>query len=162
MSDHLGAVYLIDASSWIKAQTIEVPEDGRTRLWEWLGRMAAEGRVHTVQVVVEEVLRNHPDAHERMTKFLDEPGFVVSRREQLRNPDETKELQEIGDRFRSLRRNLKGREKGDAYLVARARVTGHVIVTEEGGGKGKIPAVCRALGVECRTLLELVIAERLV
>lgn len=158
----MGTVYLIDASSWIKAQAMEVPEDNRTRLWEWFERMATEGRICTVQVVVEEVLRNRPDAHARMTKFLGEPRFVVSKREQLKDPDEAKELQEIGERFRSLRRNLKGREKGDAYLIARARITGHVVVTEEGAGKGKIPAVCRELSVECRTLLELVIAEGLI
>ncbi|MCK0198976.1 DUF4411 family protein [Ancylobacter sp. 6x-1] len=47
----------------------------------------------------------------------------------------------------------------DPFVIATARISGAVIVTEEGRGspgKPKIPDVCDAYGVECINLLDLI------
>lgn len=53
----------------------------------------------------------------------------------------------------------KGKNAGDPWVVATARVTNAIVVTEEGLGSRKIPAVCAAEGIECINVIELIRRE---
>lgn len=162
LAELAGAIYLVDTNSWIKVQEMDVPEERREALWQRLEALAGEGRIRTVQVVIEEAKRNSPEAHGRLKVLKQYADFEIRKREQLADPEERRVLREVEQRSRTLARNTKGREKADAYLIAAAETRGFTVVSEEGNGAGKIPDVCRQRGAACVALLELVVGEGLV
>lgn len=76
---------------------------------------------------------------------------------------QTEEVTRILKAFPLLVDSSKGRSGGDPFLIALARIHGHIVVTEEmlsnSSKKPKIPNVCVAYGIECITFLDLILRE---
>jgi hypothetical protein len=150
-------LYSIDTSALIDGLERYYPQETFPALWDRVGELVSAGRF----VVSEEVwseARTHDAAAKRWCDAQDEAAVVVPTDAAV-----VEQVQIILARYPKLVKNLKGRNRADAFVIAVAVLRGGVVVTGEGVNgtqdRPKIPFICAQMGVECIRFLELIRME---
>jgi hypothetical protein len=146
--------YCFDTSALIHAWVRVYPIEMFPSLWNAFDRLVSEKRMIATQEVCEELSRKSDGLYEwctqRSVMFIEHTDRVM------------RQTTAILDAFPKLVDTAKGRSGGDPFVIALAKVTGSVVVTEENGGENrkKIPEVCGALNMPCVRLLEVIKREK--
>ena len=151
-------IYCLDTSSLVTSWHLRYPVDVFPTLWNRIDEWGKIGRILAPEEVIREIEKIEDDLNEwlRQRPYISQP------------PDEQvqREVRDIlgPGRFSRLVDTKKGRSIADPWVIAQARVSKAVVVTEEKLSEGrspKIPDVCRAVGIEYINVLELIRAMEL-
>lgn len=149
-------LYVVDTCSFTELRRA-YPQKGFPEVWALVDRLAAEGRLLSVEEVAVEL-----DAYDdEVSEWADahEPLFLPL------SEDVQKAAIAILAKYPSLVDVKKRKSSADPFVIAVAIVRDAIVVTQEkpsgGPGKVKIPDVCKALKVPCITLLQLLLDEGL-
>lgn len=150
------STYCIDASSLIHGHVEAYPLSSFPSLWNKIEGLVAAGRMCAPQEICGEVNKRSNSASQwvKTQKTLCVPPSQV----------QTVEVQRIIRLHPRLLNIARGKSGGDPWLIALANLNGHTIVTEE-KNKGdinnpRIPDVAAALGIQCISLRQLIVAEQ--
>lgn len=151
--------YLVDTSSFVDVRLEQDPD----AVWDGLFGLVEAGRLFTVSYVFPEL--------ERMVATDKLPGAVFSRlKEQKRRiviPDEQiiTEAGRINHQYPRLGDWRDPRNRADPWIVAAAKVGGHIVVTEEADTglrkTHRIPWTCDQENINWMRLSRLVVVEKL-
>jgi len=147
--------YTLDTSILIDLEH-RYPRDVFPSAWEALENLIDEQRACVCSEVVEETKRGTDELHRWASAY---PGFACPLTD-----EDVAEATSISGAFPDWVRNEKN--AADPFLIAHARVTGRVVVTDErAAGPGalnhnlKVPNVAGTVGVETMTFVEFARAE---
>jgi hypothetical protein len=142
--------YLLDTSGWLKLDE----QSNATEAWAVVIALIEEDRLFSPRRVVTEVVsmrdRIEPYVERLVRCDRNDVPFLMK-------------LGAITRKYRRLSKPLGRKTKADPFLIALALLDGYIIVAEESLRNrpiGKIPGVCLKEGIQCRTLAQLVAAER--
>ena len=147
--------YVLDTSALIGAWVRTYPPASFPNFWDHLDATAQQGRI----VVPEEVVTELKAKQDELLTW------VRDREEWLKAPttravmDKTRAVLE---RHPGLTQPSTGRGRADPFVIATAWELGMTVVTEERGGsdaKPKIPSVCKLLGIDCLSVVDLIRRE---
>ena len=166
-------VYVIDTCALMDLQgynvgsEITVDENVRECLWQGLERLIDDKRLLTVRAVRDELKRRAPICYDRLKPRF--RRFVV--RDSVGLFTEVIRIQDTYPALvRDLEKRTNGRDPADPYLVAHAKLNGHVLVTSELGRSQRtrnnrrgihIPDVCSTESIICKNLIDLITEESL-
>lgn len=152
-------MHLLDANVFIESKNGYYGFDINPGFWDWLDVEQMHGHLDSIQSIYAELLEGNDELAD-WAKERKESGWF------LQNDDEETQLI-----FRQIaawvmeQEFKRGAEEvflggGDPWLIAKAKVTGATIVTQEifeplSKRKVKIPNVCRAFGVPCINTFDL-------
>ena len=153
-------IYCLDTSALIAAWVENFPQDVTPKLWsDHLPGLVASKRLLTPKDVALELekktgkddgLCQWVNAQEGLVRDLDDALLA--------------EVKRIVNKYRRLIEQKPGRNGADPIVIALASVTGGTVVTKEGMSnnlaKPKIPDVCRAEGIKCVGMLDVIRAEK--
>ena len=149
-------VYVIDTCSLTELRRT-YPKKGFPHVWQLADRLAADGRLLSVEEVVIE-----------LAAYDDEISEWAASHESIFLPlsdDVQMAAKAILAKYPNLIDVKKRKSSADPFVVAVALVRNATVVTQEkasgGPGKVKIPDVCKGLGVPCTPLLQMLLAEGL-
>ena len=142
--------YLLDANVFIEAKNRYYAFDVVPAFWEWLDDAHAEGLVHSVRKIREELLDGADEladwVHHREDFFLEPDDAVVESLRQV-----THWALNADPPFAPAART-EFLSAGDSFLVAHAHAHQRIVVTHERYAetvkKIKIPNACAGMGVE--------------
>lgn len=147
--------YCIDTSCLIAAWEERYPPDNFPKFWIYLERLVDEGRVRAPVAVLDETEKKSKDLHAWLKA---RPALFIDYEEEIQL-----EVRAILSRYQRLVMEKKQRYAADPFIIATARVKGLTIVTEEKPtfslNRPNIPDVCRDMGLDCMSLIELIRAE---
>ena len=150
-------LYSVDTSALIDGLERYYPEDTFPALWERVDELIAVGRFVMSEEVWDEA-RARDEAAKRWCDSRGKARMVVPTDGAILN-----EVTNIVGRYPKLVKNLKGRNRADAFVVAVARIRSGVVVTGESANgtadRPKIPYICSQMGLKCVRFLELVKLE---
>lgn len=136
---------LIDA--WVRKYPIEV----FPAVWERMDKAISDGMLISSEEVLAELERKADDLHRwakaRKHMFMPLDGTIQT------------EVKALLRRYGRLIDTRKGRSGADPWVIATARVSNAIVVSNEKGGsleKPKIPFVCSQLSIQCVDLLEMI------
>ncbi len=154
-------IYLLDANVFIQAKNLHYGFDFCPAFWSWLEGANADGRVHSIEKVRDEILAGDDE----LTDWAKQRGDAF-----FLKPDQpivpslavvSTWAQGAGYEPAAVNTFL---QVGDYYLVAHAHAHQLVVVTHEVAAnstkKIKIPNPCIALDVKCMTPYEMLRVER--
>jgi hypothetical protein len=153
--------YLLDANVFIQAKNLHYGFDFCPAFWSWLDVANADGRVHSIEKVRDEILAGDDElsdwakAHGDDFFLKPDSAIVASLR--------TVSTWAGGAGYEPAAVNTF-LQVGDYYLVAHAHAHGLVVVTHEIAAnstkKIKIPNACIDLGIKCMTPYEMLRVEK--
>jgi hypothetical protein len=142
--------YSVDTSALLEAWVRSYPPDVFSNLWRRFERLIADGRF----VAVDEVHRELKKKEDDLCKWAEQQnGLFVPLDTRLQRGAAA-----IINRFRTLTNTpTVMRGAADPFVIALAAERRLAVLTAERSKptRPRIPDVCRALGVECVTLVEL-------
>lgn len=148
----MDTVYCIDTSALIAAWYERYKPNRFPRLWEQLDAMAADGRLVSSLLVLNECSKRSPELHAWLKER--EHMFIAP------EADIQRGAMAIINTYTSLVKAGKEKFAADPFVIATAHTSGYTVITEETGlSLGKIPGVCQALDVPCINLVQLFDAE---
>lgn len=153
--------YLLDANVFIEAKNRYYAFDVVPAFWDWLDEAHAEGRIHSVQKIREELLHGADELAEwvrdRESFFIEPDEAVVESLRQL-----TMWALNADPPFAPAART-EFLSAGDSFLVAHAHAHERIVVTHERYAESvkriKIPNACAGMGVEYMDLFEMLRTE---
>ncbi len=145
--------YCLDTSvyvnSWRKHYPIDI--EHFKPIWSRIDQLGQQQRVLSPVEVLEELKRKDDELH----------AWMMSRQHLFRPPTERVQVavREIMALHKRLVDTKKGRSVADPWVIAQARVSSAIVVTEENlrssvGKSPKIPDVCEAMGVPYMNTVE--------
>lgn len=147
--------YVLDTSALIGAWARTYPPANFPNFWDHLDAMAQHGRILVPEEVVAELKAKQ-----------DELLIWVRNREEWLKAPTTRAVMEktraVLSQYPGLTQASTGRGKADPFVIATAWELGMTVVTEERGGseaKPKIPSVCKSLGIDCLSVVDLIRRE---
>lgn len=145
-------LYVVDTCSLNKLA--HYPRDVFPSFWSALNNLVDKQRLTSVREVLKEMERWTACPQDIMD-WLDSNKHIF----ETPSEDEMKSIREIlafpsFQRMIGKRPMLEGTPAADPWIVAKARVLGACVITEEKAepGSAKIPNVCEYFGVECLNL----------
>ena len=147
--------YVLDTSALIGAWVRTYPPEHFPNFWDNLDAMAQNGRVLVPEEVVTELKAKQDELliwvrnHEEWLKAPTTRAVMAKTRVVL-------------SQYPGLTQPGTGRGRADPFVIATAWELGMTVVTEEHGGseaKPKIPSVCKSLGVDCISVVDLIRRE---
>jgi hypothetical protein len=148
-------VYSIDTSSILEARNRMYPPDVFPGLWQRIEALIAASRLCATEEVKREIDRID-DETKRWSRA--QTGFYVPV-----DREQTDEVTRLLSMFGNLVDAVTGSSGGDPFVIALARLRGHVLVTQEkkttSPKRTKIPNVCEYYGIPYITVLELIRRE---
>lgn len=144
--------YCLDSSVLIESWVRLYPPDLFPSLWDKFDHMIDEGHL----VASEEVL------HEIEAKQDGLYRWVKTRSKLFLPTDEATQtvVKEILEKFPKLVDTMKNRNRADPFVIALARVTSSIVVTEEKNtgtpDRPRIPIVCEHYNIKCMNILGLI------
>lgn len=150
-------MYLLDSNIFIDAKNRAYGMDFCPAFWDWLLLEHSRGFLGSVDTVKKELLKQQDElsqwakvAPSSFFPQLTETGLV--------------ELKHIAEYITTKGYSLAEREsfldKADSFLIAQAKAEKHIVVTHEqsapNGKRIKIPDVCSAFGVACRSIYDVI------
>ena len=153
-------IYCFDMSAFIAARQESFPNDVTPKLWsDYLPGLVAAKRMVPPKDVVLELEKKTGKDDELCQWVKSQDGLVRALDDAL-----LKEIKRIVNRYRRLIEQKPGRNRAARIVIALASVTGSTVVTKEGMSnsleKPKIPDVCRAEGIKCTGMLDVIRAEK--
>ncbi len=147
--------YCFDTSSLVQAWTRSYPFDVFPTFWDKMEELVEQGRI----VVPDEVERETSRRDDGLQKWIkDKDGLVWKIDEELQES-----VKEILSDFQFMVKNRPGKNAADPWVVALARITKRIVVTEEieddASKNPKIPMVCKHYGIEFKRLLDVIRIE---
>lgn len=148
--------YVLDTSALIGAWVRTYPPEHFPNFWDNLDAMAQNGRI----LVPEEVITELKAKQDELLTW------VRDREEWLLAPTTRAvmvKMRVVLSQFPGLTQPSTGRGKADPFVIATAWELGMTVVTEERGGseaKPKIPSVCKALRIDCASVVDLIRREQ--
>lgn len=149
-------IYCIDSSSFIDAGERYYPQDVFPAFWDRLEQLLEEGRLKAPVTLLEELQRKDDDwrewVYQREDNLIIQPDAAifdavkdVVAQYQLQNPSQFN----------------PDKLTGDPFFIALAKCKGMTLITTELSRPGgfRIPAICRPLGVQTITLLNMIRQE---
>lgn len=141
--------YFLDTNVFIQAKNFHYGMDFCPAFWDWLLRENANGTVHSIDKVAEELQRGHDE----LAAWAKGPGsnlFVPL------NSHTLQRLRDVSDWVKSQQYTqaavVEFFNDTDYYLIAAARAHGVAVVTHEVPSAGtrsvKIPNVCTGLRIQ--------------
>lgn len=150
--------YCIDTSSLIEAWQRAYPIDCFPTFWKRLDELVGARRIVSPDEVKVELQKQAKGGVWEWAKAHSESLFVPI------DVPLQQSLSEVLARFEAMMKRKTGRHAADPWVVALARITGAVVVTEESvlasDANPSIPHVCRAFDVTAINLCDLVRRER--
>lgn len=148
--------YIIDTSSLTQMRRT-YPIDVFPGAWDKLDSLAASGVMLSVENVYEELKSQDDIVFEWAQKFV---HIFIPLDESIQT-----KVRQILKTHKTLLDLKKIRSEADPFVVASAILNGCTVVTEEkpsgGPNKSKIPDVCKAYGVECLPVIDMLRMEGL-
>lgn len=147
-------IYCIDTSSILEAWVRTYPRDIFPGFWINLQELIDSGRLISPEEVLQEIQRKEDDVAvwaKSQTQFFvpfdehQEEHFIT-----------------VMTDHALLISNTKRKHDADPFVIALAKTQGCAVITEERSGslsKPKIPDVCKALGIDCFSVLDLMRRE---
>jgi hypothetical protein len=149
-------IYCLDTSGLLDGWKRHYPIDVFPDLPDKLEQLADDGRL----IVPEDVLHELEKKDDELRNWAKKLSNAVV---PLDEPVQEAALQILG-KFQRLVDTRSGRSGADPFLIATAQVRGAMVITGEEASnnldKPRIPDVCRALGVPCGKLLDLIRREQ--
>lgn len=148
--------YVFDTSGLIDAWTRYYPPDSFPRLWELFDELIHDNKAWAPQEVLAELSAKEGDALHEWVKEREGTLVLPTNRAVM------VEVKAILTKHPNLTKSGTGRNFADPFAIAHASLKGCPVVTGERGGtpaKPRIPYVCRELGVDCISVIELIRAE---
>ena len=148
--------YVLDTSALIAAWVRLYPPEHFPNFWANLDRMAQQGRVLVPEEVLKELMKKQDDLLQ-WVKDREQRVLVHTTRAVMCR------VREILRQYPGLTQPNTGRGKAGPFVIATALQLDLTVVTDEKGGsahKPKIPYVCKVLGVECLTVLDIIQREQ--
>ena len=157
MSPTRGAVYSLDTSGLIDGLERYYPPSVFPGLWERVDQLIAGGRLWLSEEVVEEACKKDLAAKE-WCDARDKTRFMVPT-----DTDIADVVKGILAEFPKLVKEMKARNRADAFVIAVAITKDAAVVTGEGqdgsDDRPKIPYICRKRQVDCLRLVDLIKRE---
>lgn len=151
-------MYLLDANIFIDAKNGAYGLDFCPAFWNWLLQSHSRGLLGSINAVKNELLARQDElthwAREVPADFFQQPtSSVIEVLRQITNHVEAKGFP-LAEKTRFL-------TQADPFLIAHAKAGNHVVVTHEKAVPGnslkiKIPNVCSAFGVNCRSIFDVI------
>jgi predicted nucleic acid-binding protein len=141
--------YCIDTSALIAAWYERYKPNRFPKLWSEMDKLIADRRLVSSSLVLRECSKRSLELHD----------WLKLRSDMFVHPDETiqGEVGQIINAYKGLVAEGKQKHAADPFIIAQAKVHGHIVVTEEGvGTTKKIPGVCNALGMTSINLMQLI------
>ena len=149
------ARYSIDSSSLIHAWRRAYPPENFKTFWERIEELVDSGVIVASVEVLNELKKKDDDLRK----------WAVARNASLFieiDDEQQDHLAHIMGTYPRLVDTAKGRSEGDPFVIALARHCKLVVISEEQWGKRespKIPNVCKAEGIGCYQLVDLIRKE---
>jgi hypothetical protein len=143
--------YSLDTNIIIDGRVRRYPPDVFKRLWDQFSALIAAGRAVVADEVLYELSRGDDECHDWCAA---EPNLVAAT-----GDDELAVVVQIAADFPDW--SSEGKNAADPFVIAHASTRGWAVVTDERWSRSpeprnvNIPNVCRHLGVECLTFLEM-------
>ncbi len=143
--------YVFDSDSLINLFRHYYPERFPT-LWERFDALVSGGRLLSVKEVLNEI-GSGEDTLATWAKERKNALFLESTTEELKFVGRIFQVQHFQAMIRKQER-LKGKPVADPFVIARAKVSGACVVTQEKNTKNaaRIPNVCNHFGIPCINL----------
>lgn len=154
-------MYLVDSDVLINAKNFHYAFDLAPGFWQWMAQAHLDGRVFTVQSVVDEIVGG---GDELSTWMVEQPDTFKLKPQATDAPA----LQRVSEWAVSADYRQGAAETflaaADYFLVSQALSLGYTVVTNEkpapqGVTRIKIPDACDAVGVPWMSLFEMLKAE---
>ena len=152
-------MYLLDANTFIEAKNFYYRFDTFPGFWEWLDAEKAKGNLCSIQPICDELLKGNDELATWIKERKDSGWFL--------SVDDVQTQQDLAliacwvmeQPFKEAAKS-EFLSVGDPWLIAKAKVLGATVVTQEtfdarSKKKVKIPNVCRALTVPCINTFDL-------
>lgn len=147
-------IYCLDSSVFINSWTKYYPLEVFPCVWDLLDDLMYSKRAFIPHVVYEEVHKGQDDLL-RWLEFYMRESVVKPDLEHIKA---TKAIVQAHPKLLETKKNRSG-SGGDPWIIACAQVLGAVVVTDERASnelkKPKIPDVCKALGIGCIPIVQL-------
>jgi hypothetical protein len=144
----------MDSSALIAAWDERYPPTNFPKLWGLIDGALGNGRMFVSDNVMDELDKKSDD----LCKWLKQrPHAIVPLEQAIQQEGRALLL-----KYPKLVMERKQAFAADPFVIATAKVMGHIVVTEEGNGsanKPKIPDVCRAEGLQCIKLIDVIRSE---
>jgi hypothetical protein len=151
-------MYLMDANTYITAKNFYYGMDICPAYWDWLDYQYAQGQIASVQIVYDELIKGGDElshwVKDRKNQFL----TVTDKATQQRYAEVIQHIYELPEKKPSNVANFA--DGADPWLIAKASVTGAVVVTQEkrdpdNSKRIKIPNICSDFDVQYINSFEL-------
>ena len=154
----MSAVYSLDASALIYGWSEHYPIDVFPVIWRHLEEIARQDRL----LIIDEVLAEARRKDDGLADWIEAlPAGVIALDEPIQV--DVRAILASHARLLDTRKNKSG---ADPFVIALARVRAATVITAELAtnslARPKIPDVCRAIGLECKTLVDLFRLEGIV
>jgi hypothetical protein len=147
-------MYLVDSDVFIQAARFYYAFDLAPSFWASLRQYAVDRRIQSIDRVKVELERGKDELQQWVKRGGFDHGFATTETSEV-----VVKYREVIQWVQEQRQFFDGAKAefasgADGWLVAYAKVGGHVVVTQEQAApdarrKVPIPNVCQALGVEC-------------
>jgi hypothetical protein len=152
-----GRIYSLDTSALLDGLERYYPEPSFPALWERVDDLIADGRLVASEEVLEEAKKKDALA-KAWFEARDPTAFVVAT-----DADITGRVQAILLAYPRLVKEMKGRNRADAFVIAVAQARAATVITGEGGdgndNRPKIPYICEQMGMDCFRLVGVIKEE---
>jgi hypothetical protein len=149
-------IYCIDSSSFIDAGERYYPQDIFPAFWDKLEQLLDAGRLKAPITLLEELQRKDDDWRQ----------WVYEREDKLIVPPDAAMFDAVRDvvaqyQLQNSHQFNPDKLTGDPFFIALAKCKGMTLITTELSRPGgfRIPAICRPLGVDTITLLNMIRQE---
>lgn len=146
--------YSLDTSALLDGRVRMYPPDVFPKLWQNFERLVHDGGIKASEMVRYELEKKDDET----LAWVKELNLFVDTDEEIQQI-----ITEILAAHPKLVQEGGQRSLGDPWVIVLAKQHNCVVVTSENGGtddRPKIPSVCRAMGIECISILELIRRER--
>lgn len=147
--------YCIDSCSLMKSMRDRYPISSFPGLWDHLGEAFESGQIVSSKVVLDEIKRGEDELVKWIKPY--EKYFLPVDGSQIT------EVKNIINNHKGLVDTKATRESADPYLVALAKTTNRILVTEEekmmiqpNSKKTKLPNVCETEGIKCIRIVDMI------
>ena len=143
-------MYLLDANVFIESKNRYYAFDTFPCFWEWLDIENKSDHVASIQLIYEELLKGNDDLKEWAKERQTSKWFLDNEDQQTQHLMGEISNWVMENKFKKAAKD-EFLDCGDPWLIAKAKVIGATVVTQETGSdsinKVKIPNVCKALGI---------------
>ncbi len=149
-------IYSVDTSALIDGLERFYPQETFPALWDRVDALIDQGRFLLSEEVWNEA-RERDAAVKAWCDGRDKTRIVVPT-----DVSVVQDVQSILATYPKLVKNMKGRNRADAFVISVARLRSGAVVTGEVAGtedKPKIPFICDRLNVQCMNFLDVIRRE---